>query len=170
MDDFETSKHISEAQIHQIPTTRGWLVELLKLDRIINQKNPAYHIDNNLEDFQEFMDSQPNCANYALTQASRLIGYITLADARPAQREVANLGIHPRYQGQGYGRLLLEFAEAQTREAGTYTGMRLLTSVDNPAQKFYEHMGYERIEVIEDYDGHGDPGYLFVKALSDPAL
>ncbi|WP_298901261.1 GNAT family N-acetyltransferase [uncultured Psychroserpens sp.] len=58
---------------------------------------------------------------------------------------IHRLAIHPKYQGQGYARQLMNFAEAHAIE-NNYTSIRLDTFSENKRnQKFYELRGYQRL-------------------------
>ena len=64
-----------------------------------------------------------------------------------------NIAVRPNYQGQGFGRVLIEFAEQQAKQLG-YTELRLYTH-----EKMTENIDlYRRIGFIETGRGHQD-GY-----------
>ena len=61
---------------------------------------------------------------------------------------VHRLAIHPRHQGLGYARELMDFAEAYAKERH-YASIRLDTFSKNPRnQRFYEQRGYVRLGTI----------------------
>lgn len=98
---------------------------------------------------------------YVFMKDGRLIGLIALCtDMDPEYRRITwltpdgnnlyvhRLAVHPAYQGQGYARALMDFAENEAREKG-YVSIRLDTFSKNPRnQKFYEARGYHRLEDI----------------------
>jgi ribosomal protein S18 acetylase RimI-like enzyme len=62
-----------------------------------------------------------------------------------------NIAVHPDYQGQGFGRVLIEFAEQQAKKLG-YTEIRLYTH-----EKMTENIDlYTRIGFAEIGRGHQD--------------
>lgn len=64
-----------------------------------------------------------------------------------------NIAVRPNYQGRGFGRVLIEFAEQQARQLA-YTELRLYTH-----EKMTENIAlYRRIGFIETGRGHED-GY-----------
>ena len=61
---------------------------------------------------------------------------------------VHRLAIHPKHQGKGYAKKLMDFAEGIAKENNA-TSVRLDTfSQNNRNQKFYEARGYEKLESI----------------------
>lgn len=61
---------------------------------------------------------------------------------------VHRLGVDPEYQGQGYARKLMDFAEDFARQAG-FMSVRLDTFSQNKRnQHFYEKRGYQKLEDI----------------------
>ena len=75
--------------------------------------------------------------------------------------------VRPDLQGQGYGRRLLEFAEADAREQGA--GVLFVetsgTPHYEPTRRFYLKYGYEQEARLRDYYGPGDDQIIFRKAL-----
>lgn len=58
---------------------------------------------------------------------------------------IANIAVHPRFQGKGLGRVLMEFAEAEAKRQG-YKQLRLATHVlltENIT--LYLHLGWSEI-------------------------
>lgn len=54
-----------------------------------------------------------------------------------------NVAVHPTYQGRGYGRRLIQFAENEVRRLG-FTAIDLYTNVDMTENiKLYQELGYE---------------------------
>ncbi len=61
---------------------------------------------------------------------------------------IHRLAVHPRYQGKGYARKLMDFAEAFSREKGC-ASVRLDTFSQNKGnQLFYEKRGYQKLSDI----------------------
>ncbi|ASV31945.1 GNAT family N-acetyltransferase [Maribacter cobaltidurans] len=54
-----------------------------------------------------------------------------------------DLFVLPKYRGQGIGTLLLKSAQ-DFCEKYNYKGLSLETAIDNPAQKLYEKLGWEK--------------------------
>jgi len=64
-----------------------------------------------------------------------------------------NVAVHPQYQGQGIGRMLLEFAEEQAREQGFKTIHLCTNVVMTENQAMYGKIGYC------EYERRHDNGY-----------
>ena len=77
--------------------------------------------------------------------ANTLLGSITLSgDTASQTMNINNVVVDPASQVQGYGKLLLDFAEGKAREEGC-TELRLFTNV-----KMYENLGlYARVGYVE---------------------
>ncbi len=61
---------------------------------------------------------------------------------------IHRLGVHPQYQGMGYGKQLLQFAEDYAVRNG-YTSIRLdVFSLNQGALKMYERAGYQEVGMI----------------------
>lgn len=84
---------------------------------------------------------------------------------RDTELEVANIGVAPVHQGQGFGRMLLTHAESVARSKN-YSRIWLFTSVENVrAFGFYKRLGYVFTKTVDNYDGFGEQGQLLVKDL-----
>jgi GNAT superfamily N-acetyltransferase len=75
--------------------------------------------------------------------------------------------VHRSAQGRSLGRLLLEEAERQVREAG---GQRIYVETSGrdqyaPTRAFYEHFGYRREAVLPDFYAPGDDKIVYLKVL-----
>ncbi|KGX92406.1 GNAT family acetyltransferase [Pontibacillus halophilus JSM 076056 = DSM 19796] len=57
--------------------------------------------------------------------------------------QIANIAVRPDYQGEGLGRVLMEFAESIARDKG-YSEMRLAThALLTENRSYYLHLGWE---------------------------
>ena len=66
---------------------------------------------------------------------------------------VENIAVHPKHQGMGLGKRLMEFSEAEASRMG-YSRMRLYTNVKMVEnQAFYEHLGWMKKEKLSE-DGY----------------
>jgi len=63
----------------------------------------------------------------------------------PDAAEIKRMRVHPRWQGHGFGRTLLERLEARARELG-FTTLRLDTTArQHAARALYEDAGYQLV-------------------------
>ena len=72
---------------------------------------------------------------------------------------LAGLGIHPDFQGQGFGRLLLDKVHEITESHQTSTGIYLETAKLKNVE-LYKHFGYNLL-ATEKLDGIVDKWYMF---------
>ena len=98
---------------------------------------------------------------YVLIQSTELIGTIVITSVMDKEYEtvkwltpnknniyIHRLAIDPDFQGRGYARQLMAFAEEVAREK-QYISIRLDTFSQNPRnQKFYELRGYSKLEDV----------------------
>lgn len=77
--------------------------------------------------------------------AGKIVGYATWSfDQEQGIAEICNNAVHPEHQGRGIGKAMQTEIERRMREEG-YTRFTVTTlSVDIPAQKLYEKLGYSR--------------------------
>ncbi len=61
-----------------------------------------------------------------------------------------DLFVTPEFRNRGVGRALLEYAKLHCKELD-YKGLALETALDNPAQKLYEQLGWEKDEAYLHY-------------------
>lgn len=95
---------------------------------------------------------------YVLDELDKLVGLIAISAKKDAEYDLVEwltpdggnlyihrLAVHPEYQGRGYARRLMDFAESKARDSGA-TSIRLDTfSRNSRNQKFYEQRGYQRL-------------------------
>jgi len=78
---------------------------------------------------------------WILEDAGRVVGVLVLEEG-PDGFLLDNIAVHPEYQGKGYGRALIGFAEAEAKRRG-FMEIRLYTHVlmtENIA--LYRHVGF----------------------------
>jgi GNAT superfamily N-acetyltransferase len=75
----------------------------------------------------------------------KLVAMGALRRVSASKAEIKRMRVHPRWQGQGFGRALLDRLEARARELGFNT-LRLDTTVrQHVARSLYEDAGYRMI-------------------------
>lgn len=85
-------------------------------------------------------------ASWQVEDAGGACGAVIVVD-RPGERRrgwVVEVFVHPRLQGRGLGRVLLQRAVSGTREAGLPV-LGLVVSDGNPARHVYEALGFRRL-------------------------
>jgi ribosomal protein S18 acetylase RimI-like enzyme len=92
-----------------------------------------------------------------------LIGFVA-GDPRSSEGAtwVATIGVHPRYQRRGIGRMLLRACEQKTK----LPRMRLTVRISNqPAISLYEKEGYHSVDIWKRYYNDGEDGLVMEKRL-----
>ena len=91
------------------------------------------------------LNSPYNCI-WVMDTPSGVVGYIHASDYDttygPSQKNIMALAVDPSAQGMGYGRMLIQAAEAWAKQSGAQ-GMRLISGHDRVgAHAFYRACGY----------------------------
>lgn len=117
---------------------------------------------------------------YILEKENRICGCITISTHMDAEYEpvqwltpddtrhvyVHRLAVHPEYQGKGYARKLMDFAEERALKDGCIS-IRLDTFSKNLRNmRFYEARGYRKLEAIFLPAQSTHPFYCYEKILS----
>ncbi|PTI14628.1 GNAT family N-acetyltransferase [Staphylococcus warneri] len=88
----------------------------------------------------------PNaCFNVTLYYESSLIGMGRIVGDEGTALQIVDIAVHPDYQGQGYGRTIMEHIMQYVHEnavKGTYVSLM----ADYPADKLYEKFGFQSTE------------------------
>jgi len=81
--------------------------------------------------------------------------------------EIKNIAVAPEYQGNGYGKILIEFIAASYK--GGYTVLRVGTGDSPLTVPFYEKCGFVRSYVVKDFftDNYDHPIYECGVLLKD---
>lgn len=118
---------------------------------------------------------------WVLEDKGRLLGCMALSKVMDAEyravewigatgnnRYVHRLAIHPEFQGRGYARQLMDYAEDNARSQGAVS-IRLDTFSQNLRnQRFYERRGYIRLGSVYFPLQSTDPFYCYELLLSSP--
>ncbi len=92
----------------------------------------------------------PYPSGYVYEQAGRVVGNVSVnpEDLSAGRWFISNVAVHPTLQGRGIGRQLMDAALEGIRRQG---GRRVLLQVrtDNePAQRLYRRLGFERFDTV----------------------
>jgi len=118
---------------------------------------------------------------WVLELKGRLMGCMALSNVMDAEyktvewtgatgnnRYVHRLAVHPEFQGRGFARQLMDYAEARARSEGAVS-IRLDTFSQNVRnQRFYENRGYNRLGSVYFPQQSTDPFYCYELLLSSP--
>lgn len=105
-------------------------------------------------------------------QGGTVVGCVRVHPAPQAngrhRAEIAKLLVHSGARGRGLARALLAAAEEEARALGRSV-LVLDTETGSTAERVYEHLGWHRVGVVEDYaagaDGRLMPTTIFTKRL-----
>lgn len=75
-----------------------------------------------------------------------IVGFTQYHHRRDAQTTLHNIVVQSNYRKSGVGQKLIEFLEAESR-LREQTTIQLKCPVDLEANSFYEHIGYEKVDV-----------------------
>jgi ribosomal protein S18 acetylase RimI-like enzyme len=97
--------------------------------------------------------------------ASQLIGFADIYHGYPTSDIfwVGFLGIHPTYQGQGYGREFVQGLVEEVAGLGAYSAIRLGVALKNwPALRFWTRVGFDRIVEIRGDRVYSEQSFAFL--------
>ncbi|WP_116108518.1 GNAT family N-acetyltransferase [Lewinella sp. IMCC34191] len=96
------------------------------------------------------------------------VGYVSHeTDQAPGATKIHKLYVLPEMQGRGFGRLLIDKVESIATRNGQLA-LKLDVNYQNPAIRFYERMGFEKVEqyTTEIGEGYLMEDWRMVKLLS----
>ena len=102
-------------------------------------------------------------ALFLYDEAERIVGGLH-ARIWDGVLDIGRLWVHEDFRGEGYGRRLLETAEAEGIARGCT--LVVLNTFDYQAPGFYAKLGYEEYAVVDDWP-RGHTNHLFRKKLSE---
>jgi GNAT superfamily N-acetyltransferase len=79
--------------------------------------------------------------------------------------ELLSIGIITEFQGKGYGKQLLEYAEEISRKTGAYTMYISTYAKDHEVIAFYGKNGYVPVATLPDVHGPGDEGMVYMRKI-----
>ncbi|HBX68213.1 MAG TPA: N-acetyltransferase [Chloroflexi bacterium] len=122
---------------------------------------------------QDYLDAIDRLPTFlALSrEPERVIGFLTIYRHFPTAAEIYVAGVHPDYHRRGWGRALLQAAEAYLRKQGIeYLQVKTL-SPSNPdlgyaqTRAFYLAMGFTPLEEFKSLWNENNPALLLIKKL-----
>jgi RimJ/RimL family protein N-acetyltransferase len=132
----------------------GDAAELVELARAVGSENEGWLIT--IGDWRSAADERrylrslrryPHAAVFVAETDKRIVGRLSVArDPHPASAHVADVGvmIAREHRRRGFGRALMQAAEAWAREAGVRKLELHVFPYNEPAIALYESLGYRR--------------------------
>jgi ribosomal-protein-alanine N-acetyltransferase len=105
----------------------------------------------------------PDVIRLKAVENGELIGFVA-GDPRSSEDAtwIATIGVHPRYQRRGIGRILLRACEQKTK----LPRVKLTVRMSNQgAISLYEKEGYHSIDIWKRYYNDGEDGLVMEKRL-----
>ena len=104
---------------------------------------------------------------FALEDDGIIKGECVVTDEGDGVLEIQNLAVAPEYQGQGYGKALIEFVAGRYKDR--YEVLQVGTGDSPLTVPFYEHCGFVQHHIIKNYivDHYDQPIFEGGKQLID---
>ncbi|MDO8507337.1 MAG: N-acetyltransferase [bacterium] len=167
LEDFQEEgvKMPKEQGIHKVSVEEN-IDELFALDSKVAEASPHLLPLETPEELSDFLTKEHQSDTYIFNNEEGLAGYLSVIDIPDENAlEVLNIGVDPKFQGEGYGKKMMLFAEEIAKE-NKKQKMKLVTNVKNdPAVQFYKRLGYAVIKEAENYYGDGETRYILEKNL-----
>ena len=125
-----------------------------------NDKIDNFDYEKNTEKFIRIIDN-PEIELYVVEYEGKIIGYmdfgIPVRPFKDYKQEIGLLYILKEYQGKGIGKHLFNIAYENIKKTGVNEFIISCNKYNIPAQKFYEKMGGEIIEIDVDNEDMSIP-------------
>lgn len=125
-----------------------------------NEKIDDFDYENNKEKFIKIIEN-PDIQLYVVEDEAKIIGYMDFGiPSRPFKdykQEIGLLYILKEYQGKGIGKRLFNMAYENIKKTGFNEFFVCCNKYNIPAQKFYEKMGGEIIDIDDDNEDMSIP-------------
>ena len=137
------------------------------IDRLLEIEELCFRNAWSRKDYEYELNENPFATIWVLVKDDCIIGYYDLWITFESS-EVANIAIHPDWQGKGYGSMLMKHLEQQAINAGCENiGLEVRVS-NQAALRLYESHGFSIINTkpgyYKDPDGYED-AYRMMKGV-----
>jgi ribosomal-protein-alanine acetyltransferase len=136
------------------------------LEAILDIEQRAFRKDRFSRRQYIYLIKKASSTVYLLESGKRVAGTAIMLWRRNSRiGRLYNIAVHPDYQGQGMGALLMEACEEECRRRGC-TAVSLEARSDNrKAIRFYDDRGYKVTMTLRRYYPDGGDGIRMVKKL-----
>lgn len=110
------------------------------------------------------LDKNPYSHGWLLVDSGEVVAYAFLWEMFETAL-LARIGVHPRYQGNGYGKLLLDWLERRGRSQNCEFLRLEVRPSNRRAISLYENNGYVLVNTIKNYYSNGESALVMTKAL-----
>lgn len=165
---------IAPIKLAQLPQ----VLELTTACRKHMESNNIFQWTKEYPSIIEFTKDVKNNELFGLFSKDDLLGCVVVSEYMDAEYKtvrwhspdaqayyIHRLAVAPKFQGKGYARCLMDYAEQKARE-NEKDAVRLDTFSKNPRnQRFYEQRGYQRLEKIHFPNQSPHPFYCYELVL-----
>jgi ribosomal-protein-alanine N-acetyltransferase len=119
------------------------------------------------ETFQMTLDWYPTLF-YVAAENGQVVGFLTGAfEDTPEGRygHVCNLAVVPERRREKIGELLVRTIERQFRRESVISVVLEVRVSNTGAQRFYSHLGYQQVFVIDAYYSNGEDAIVMMKSM-----
>lgn len=136
------------------------------LEALVYLEETAFRSDRFSEDSIDYLLTRSRATTLVLEEAGKVAGSACVLWRRRYQAaRLYNIAIDPKFQGRGFGALLMDECELEAARRGC-SSMTLEVRKDNVgAIKFYERRGYVFKRILPEYYEDGSAGLKMAKSL-----
>jgi ribosomal-protein-alanine N-acetyltransferase len=121
------------------------------LDRVVDIERAAFGKDAwPAESFVEYWRESPEL--FLIARQNRRVSGYSIARTNWRGAELESIAVDPRYRGRGVAQALLA---ATIARLGTQTLRLMVSTVNEPALRFYRQYGFVRTRLVKRYYGPG---------------
>lgn len=127
-------------------------MDILNIEKLQDKEEPPMYLlelaDPSINNINAYLKSG-TC--FVAKQKSEIIGIIVLDEINHSIFEIKNIAVKESYQGKGFGKLLLKFAEEVSNKLG-YKKLRIGTGNSSIGQlALYQKLGFEISRINKDF-------------------
>jgi ribosomal protein S18 acetylase RimI-like enzyme len=135
---------------------------ILKIEKVMGKQSIPYALlllaDPSIHQINDYLQSG---ICYVARLENEVIGVFVLNQITPSSIEIKNIAISELFQGNGFGKQLLQFAEEVSQQSG-YKKLIIGTGNSSIAQlALYQKAGFEIVRIEKDF---------FVKNYNEPIM
>lgn len=158
--DILFNTHMEKQEITLVRATEADASEYVRIE-----KSVECSINLVTTDLEEAKKEIAESVAYIVHVNGGVVGLVSYKLRSAEQAYLAEIAIHPEYQGRGIGGVVLERILSELKEKGVVR-VELATHPDNPARRLYERHGFVVHDQVENYEGSGTPRLLLRRSFA----
>jgi D-alanine-D-alanine ligase len=147
-----------------VPEDRNDLIKILEATKVFQDYEIAI-ADEVLRD--SLLPSSGYYSRCCVTEENCLVGYVCWGPTpcTSGTYDLYWIAVHPDFQGNGAGKLLLNYAEEQAQQERARLMIIETSSINDyeATRKFYSQNGYQQYAIIPDFYRQGDHKIIYGK-------